>query len=78
MPIFKGGHRWMAPELFNIWTEGTPGLFTRESDIFTLGMVTFEVRNDSSEGRPMVLKLPLIPPARCLLAKCHSRSVRLQ
>jgi serine/threonine protein kinase len=41
---FKGSHRWMAPELFNITNEGGPGLSTRESDSFALGMVTFEVR----------------------------------
>ena len=34
----------MAPELFNI-TNGEFGLPTDESDIFALGMVTFEVRN---------------------------------
>ena len=45
---FKGGHRWMAPELFNINAannEGKPVPFTRESDVFDLGMVTFEVQN---------------------------------
>ena len=35
----------MAPELFNIGTEGESGLSTRESDVFALGMVAFEVRN---------------------------------
>ena len=35
----------MAPELFNIGTEGASGLSTCESDVFALGMVTFEVRN---------------------------------
>ena len=34
----------MAPELFNI-TNGEFGLPTHESDVFALGMVTFEVRN---------------------------------
>ena len=38
----------MAPELFNINAannEGKPVPFTRESDVFDLGMVTFEVQN---------------------------------
>jgi len=34
----------MAPELFGI-SEGTSGLSTRQSDVFALGMVTFEVGN---------------------------------
>ena len=62
----------MAPELFNIGTEGTSGLSTRESDIFALGMVTFEVRNDSLEDRPMVLKLP---PPYLLLGVYRPRAV---
>ena len=55
---FKGSHRWMAPELFktegsdlstNVSKSGPPanasqsGLSTNESDVFALGMVTFEV-----------------------------------
>ena len=67
----------MAPELYNIEPEGASGLSARESDIFALGMVTFEVRHDSLEDRLMVLKLPLVSPARRLPAKCHSRSTRL-
>ena len=46
--LIRGGHRWMAPELFNINApnnEGKPVPFTRESDVFDLGMVTFEVQN---------------------------------
>ena len=38
----------MAPEFFNIGAvsnEENSGLFTRESDAFALGMVTFEVLN---------------------------------
>ena len=35
----------MAPELFNIHSGGGSGFSTRESDVFALGMVTFEVRN---------------------------------
>ena len=35
----------MAPELFDINGEGKSGLSTRESDMFALGMVTFEVRS---------------------------------
>ena len=35
----------MAPELFDINDEGKSGLSTRQSDVFALGMVTFEVRN---------------------------------
>lgn len=35
---------WMAPELFGT-NEEISGLSTRESDIFALGMVNFEVRN---------------------------------
>ena len=60
-PRFRGSHRWMAPELFNIDTEGGSGLSTRESDVFALGMVTFEVRNVSTGSSPYVLKLLYIP-----------------
>lgn len=42
---FKGSHRWMAPELFNIDNERKTGLSTNKTDIFALGMVTIEVRN---------------------------------
>lgn len=42
---FKGTQRWMAPELFNINDEDKSGLSTRASDVFALGMVTFEVRS---------------------------------
>ena len=41
---FKGSYRWMAPELFKV--EQNPSnscVPTRRSDIFALGMVTFEV-----------------------------------
>lgn len=34
----------MAPELYNIKNEDKSGLPTRGSDMFALGMVTFEVR----------------------------------
>jgi len=44
----------MAPELFGI-DEGTSGLSTRQSDVFALGMVTFEVWGSISEDCFMVL-----------------------
>ena len=50
---FKGSQRWMAPELLNIDTEGKSGLPTCKSDVFALGMVTFEVRN-SYRGKKAV------------------------
>ena len=41
---FKGSVRWMAPELFAIeQNEGALGNSTPQSDVFALGMVTFEV-----------------------------------
>lgn len=42
---FKGPYRWMAPEVFDTNNEGWLNIPTRESDVFALGMVTFEVRN---------------------------------
>ena len=42
---FKGSHRWMAPELIKTEDEEKSGLSTSASDVFALGMVTFEVRN---------------------------------
>jgi len=38
----EGSHLRVAPELF-IYNEGKSGLPTCESDVFALGMVTFEV-----------------------------------
>lgn len=47
---FKGSHRWMAPELFRTGGEEQSGLSTNASDVFALGMVTFEV-SDPYSGR---------------------------
>ena len=67
----------MAPELFNVGAEGKSGLSTRESDVFALGMVTFEVRNVYIRRSSRGLKLPL-PSARYSLGNCHSQSVMLR
>ena len=48
---FKGSHRWMAPELIRTVDEGSSGLSTNASDVFALGMVTFEV-SDAHSRRP--------------------------
>ena len=49
---FKGSLRWVAPELFkiddNAWRSG---LSTNATDVFALGMVTFEVGNTCHERR---------------------------
>ena len=50
VPGFRGAFQWMAPELFT-GTDGNFGLPTCKSDIFALGMVTFEVRG-IRRGRP--------------------------
>ena len=50
VPGFRGAFEWMAPELFT-GTDGNFGLPTCKSDIFALGMVTFEVRG-IRRGRP--------------------------
>ena len=65
----------MAPELFNIGTEGISGLSTYESDVFALGMVTFEVKGVYIESLRMVLRLPLVPPSRCSRDKCRSPTI---
>ena len=60
---FKGSHRWMAPEL--VKTDNSclsTNQSTNASDVFALGMVTFEVSN-TSRGRMFqcfitVLRLP--------------------
>ena len=68
----------MAPELFNIGDVGS-GLSTRKSDMFSSGMVTFEVRGTSAlEDRLMVSRVSLVPSARFSPDECHSQSVRLQ
>ena len=47
---FRGSHRWMAPELIRTVDEEKSGLSTNASDLFALGMVTFEV-SDAHSGR---------------------------
>ena len=47
----KGSPRWMAPELIKTDDEGKPDSSTSASDVFALGMVTFEV-SDVHSGRP--------------------------
>ena len=47
---FKGSYRWMAPELIKTDNEVKSGLSTNASDVFALGMVTFEV-SDVHTGR---------------------------
>ena len=48
VPGVEGSRRWMAPEILNIeQNAGRPGVHTPQSDIFALGMVTFEVMTSS-------------------------------
>ena len=47
---FKGSLRWMAPELIKTDDDAsTSGLSTNATDVFALGMVTFEVGNTHHE-----------------------------
>jgi len=53
-PGFKGSFRWMAPELFSVGQNvGKPAIPTRQSDVFALGMVTFEVMTSSLPDIPV-------------------------
>jgi serine/threonine protein kinase len=59
---FRGSHRWMAPELISADREGESGLAMNASDVFALGMVTFEV-SDVHRGRlPRGFETPSCTP----------------
>ena len=51
MSWFRGAEEWMAPELLGA-NKDRFDLSTRESDIFALGMVVFEVRS-THRGEPL-------------------------
>ena len=78
MSGFKGSHQWMAPELYGVSNEGTPDLPTYQSDVFSLGMVTFEVRDAYHRGLPHSFDTPLVPSLRCLPDECHSTITELR
>ena len=65
----------MAPELFET-SKGKSGLSTRESDIFALGMVTFEVRNAYLVESFAVLKYHLVPYLRYSPDNCRFPRIR--
>jgi len=66
----------MAPELFDL-NEGKSGLCTCESDVFALGMVTFEVRN-IYRGSLFYDFEYLSRTSSCSLDKCRSQRMPRQ
>lgn len=65
----------MAPELFNTGG-GKSGLSTYGSDIFALGMVSFEV-SAPTVGDDFATSKHIVPSSRCSPDKCRSqRAIR--
>lgn len=62
----------MAPELIQTDDEGKSGLSTKGTDVFALGMVTFEVRHFYSAKSFHVLETPF----RFSPDKYHSQSIK--